>query len=63
MKQIIDEAGNKIIGLFKKDDGSIVSINNLEYSRKLLEKQKTEEIQDLKARLEILEKLILNKLI
>lgn len=62
MKQIIDAAGNKIAGLFKKEDGSIVVIDKIEYSKKLLEKQKSEEILDLKRRIEMLETLIKTKL-
>lgn len=62
MKQIIDASGNKIVGLFKKEDGSIVVIDKTEYSKKLLEKQKSEEILDLKRRIEMLETLIKTKL-
>jgi hypothetical protein len=62
MKQIIDSAGNKILGLFKKDDGSIVSLDKTEYNKKNLEKQKADEIIELKNRIDLLEELIIKVL-
>lgn len=59
MKQVIDKLGNHIVGLFKKDDGSLVVLNNKSYENSLREKQKFEEIQDLKKRIEMLENFIL----
>jgi hypothetical protein len=59
MKQVIDSNGNHIVGLFKKDDGALVVLNNKSYENSLREKQKSEEIQSLKQRIEILENFIL----
>lgn len=58
MKQIVDSAGNKILGLFKKADGSIVSLDKTEYNRKILEKKKADEMIELKERIRVLEELI-----
>lgn len=58
MKQVIDKLGNHIFGLFKKDDGSLVVLNNKSYEHSLREKQKAEEMQELKDRIKMLENYI-----
>lgn len=62
MKQVVDANGNKLVGIFKKSDGSIVVINPKEFKQQTLEKFRIDEIADLKRRLiaveEIIQKLI-----
>lgn len=58
MKQVVDASGNKLVGIFKKDDGSIVVINPHEYKKVVKEISMLEEIVDLKERLSQLEHII-----
>lgn len=58
MKQVVDATGNKLVGIFKKSDGSIVVINPKEFKQQTLEKTRIDEIADLKRRLVVLEEII-----
>lgn len=58
MKQIIDKNGNKISGLYKKSDGSIVVVDADNFKKHITEKNRVDEILELKDRVNILESLI-----
>lgn len=46
MKQCIDEKGNVIKGLFKKDDGSLVVVDPEAYMRSMTQKANATKLQD-----------------
>lgn len=58
MKQVVDHFGEKVVGLFKKEDGSLVVSNKLAFDKSILEKKRVDEITELKDRLSHMEKLI-----
>ena len=58
MKQVVDHRGDKVIGLFKKEDGSIVVSNKVAYEKSVLEKKRVDEITELKDRVANMETLI-----
>lgn len=58
MQQVVDSAGNKLVGIFKKNDGSIVVINPNEFKKVVGENNVLLEISELKERITQLEKLI-----
>lgn len=58
MKQVVDHRGEKVIGLFKKEDGSLVVSNKAAFEKSMLEKKRVDEITELKDRLSHMEKLI-----
>lgn len=60
MKQVVDANGTKLVGIFKKSDGSIVVINPKEFKQQTLEKNRIDEIADLKRRLLALEEIVKN---
>ena len=58
MRQVVDTLGNKLVGIFKKSDGSIVVVNPNEYKKAIDEKNMMTEISELKERITHLEQLI-----
>lgn len=59
MKQVVDYRGDKVIGLFKKEDGSLVVSNKVAFDKSVLEKNRVDEITELKDRVARMESLIL----
>lgn len=59
MKQVVDRRGDKVVGLFKKEDGSLVVSNKIAYEKSLLEKKRVDEITELRDRVAHMESLIL----
>jgi hypothetical protein len=63
MRQVIDEYGNKVVGLFKKSDGSFIVNDAEQYKKSILERARVDEIAELKDRLNRLETILNNLLI
>lgn len=58
MKQVVDHRGEKVIGLFKKEDGSLTVSNKAAFDKSVLEKKRVDEITELKDRVAHMETLI-----
>lgn len=58
MKQVVDHRGDKVVGLFKKEDGSLVVSNKVAFEKSVLEKKRVDEVLELHERIDRLENII-----
>jgi len=58
MKKIMDDRGIPILGLFRNANGGVVVDDNKSLTKYYMEQKKSDEIVDLKSRLDQMETLI-----